>query len=398
MSLAPVTYTSTFFSKNLETTKFIQVLEDHQEKHEVSMYTGREGLEAVVHCNNRFKRVATKLHWTPQQKFDNYENILNDEALQYWTDTVLEVAWTDPATQEGFNEALQMMITHFSGCDKARDFIIEYVQGKNCRKNKNTSVNDHVNRIKYLLHIANLCEGEEDYITESHKKRILFKTFPKVWQNNFTNSGKVVTDLNYNEIQQYFNQQKRLSDTIASLYNENGRPKRRNQYNFNNQGRNNKRQFRGNQRSNNNNQQNQQGFNPAICRHPEHKHLNKKHLWKDCIYNPRSQKYRGHPYQPNQNQGSQNNKGGNPQNNSRGRGNYRNNSNNSYNHQNPSNSNRNENHEMEETINETGNSHNELHAFNLIGKYAEEPNEDSRNKTVANVSWKLGTGDRNFIE
>ena len=76
MSLAPVPYVSTFRSKDLETTKFIQVLPDHTEKHEVNTYTGREGLEAVIHCNTRFLRVALKCNWTPQQKFEKYEKVI----------------------------------------------------------------------------------------------------------------------------------------------------------------------------------------------------------------------------------------------------------------------------------------------------------------------------------
>ena len=68
MALAPVTYVSTFRSKDLEATKFAQVFSDHTKKHEVNMYTGREGLEAVVHCNNRFLRVSVNMDWNPPRK------------------------------------------------------------------------------------------------------------------------------------------------------------------------------------------------------------------------------------------------------------------------------------------------------------------------------------------
>ena len=396
MSLAPVPYVSTFRSKDLETTKFVQVLPDHTEKHEVNTYTGREGLEAVIHCNTRFLRVASKCNWTPQEKFEKYENILNDGALQYWTQTVIPSVFEVPTTDALFTQALQMMVSHFSGCDKARDFIIEYVQSKSCKKTMKTTVNDHVNRIEYLLHIANLCEGEEDHISESRVKRLLFNTFPAAWKTNFTNTGRIITDLTIPEIQQYFNLQKKLSDaTAASYYDSSSRNNKRNA----NQGRgsrwvNNKR------RKNQDNQRDfNQGSGPSICRHVEHRNLNKKHLWKDCVYNPRSQNYRGRPYESsrsrptsnNQNRGSDN-KGSN-QSNYRGRGNYLNN--NSYSRSTHSN-NRNEQHEAEQVPSNNDTS-NELHAFNLIGN-ASDPNEDDSNKTVANVGWRLGTGNHEFIE
>ncbi len=184
-----------------------------------------------------------------------------------------------------FAQALQMMVSHFSGCDKARDFIIKYVQSKNCKKTIKTTVNDHANRIEYLLHIANLCEGEEDNLSESRVKRLLFDTIPVAWKTNFTNTGKIVTDLTLTEIQQYFNLQKKLSDAnAASYYSSNKNNKRSNEFNNrnNNQGRgprwtNNKRnKHQGNQRYYH------KHFSPSICRHVEHKHLDHNHLWKDC--------------------------------------------------------------------------------------------------------------------
>jgi len=285
-----------------------------------------------------------------------------------------------------FSHAIQMMINHFSGSDKARDFIVEYVQSRECRKTPRTSVNDHVNRIQHLLDIANMCEGEDDYLSESRVKRILFNTFPNAWKTNFTNSGKIVTDLTLTEIQQYFNLQKKLSDDNAVTYNN--RNSKRTSFNRNNQGRrwtSNKRQNRGNinQRQDPNNQQHS---NPSTCRHVEHKHLSHKHLWKNCVYNPRSKNYRGYPYGG---QGSRNhsnsgrtsdttNKGNNQSNPHRG-GNYQNHSSKNANHGNE---------EVDSSSKDDANT--ESHAFNLFGK------ED--NKPVANVGWRLGTDNHDLME
>ena len=407
MSLAPVPYVSTFRSKDLETTKFIQVLPDHTEKHEVHTYTGREGLEAVIHCNSRFLRVALKCNWTPQQKFEKYENILNDGALQYWSQTVIPSVWEDPATESMFVQALQVMVSHYSGCDKARDFIIEYVQSKNCKKTMKTTVNDHVNRIEYLLHIANLCEGEEDYISDSRVKRLLFNTFPAAWKTNFTNSGRIITDLTLPAIQQYFNLQKKLSDANAASYYDlstNTNNKRNNNQGRGSRWTNNKR----NKRNHGNQRNFDQNSNPSICRHVEHKHLNKKHLWKDCIYNPRSQNYRGRPYEPsrsfrpssgNQARASNNRGTGSNQSNYRGRGNYSSN-NNAYSRSAQANT-RNEQHENEESSTSNHNvshTNSEVHAYDSIGSSSTEtPKEDIRDYSVANVGWRLGTGNHAFI-
>ena len=81
-SNSPIKYKSTFLSKDLETVliKDLETVLLQQEfqqggvkKYQVPKYTGQEeGLEAIIHCNNRFDRAAEKLSWDSEDHFDNY--------------------------------------------------------------------------------------------------------------------------------------------------------------------------------------------------------------------------------------------------------------------------------------------------------------------------------------
>ena len=45
-------------------------------------------MEAIIHCNNRFDRAAEKLFWDSEDRFDNYDEIFEDKALNYWINDV----------------------------------------------------------------------------------------------------------------------------------------------------------------------------------------------------------------------------------------------------------------------------------------------------------------------
>ena len=73
-SNSPIKYKSTFLSKDLETVLLQQEFQQGGvKKYMVQKYTGQEGLEAIIHCNNRFDRAAEKLSWDSEDHFDNYD-------------------------------------------------------------------------------------------------------------------------------------------------------------------------------------------------------------------------------------------------------------------------------------------------------------------------------------
>ena len=88
-SNSPIKYKSTFLSEDLETVLLQQEFQQGgAKKYKVPKYSRQEGLEAIIHCNNRFDRAAEKLSWDSEDLFDNYDEIFEDEALNYWINDV----------------------------------------------------------------------------------------------------------------------------------------------------------------------------------------------------------------------------------------------------------------------------------------------------------------------
>ena len=297
-SNSPIKYKSTFLSKDLETVLLQQEFQQGGvKKYKVPKYTGQEGLEAIIHCNNRFDRAAEKLSWDSEDRFDNYDEIFEDEALNYWINDV-RPSYPDRVdrTEETFREAMGVMVTQFCGGSKTRDYIIEEIRTR-CKKPKDVTINKHILRLRHLMTIANLTNGSEEELTEKQLKKILLTTLPKDMQTNWINTGREITEASYDEIQTYFNAQKVQMDSAVDKSGGNNYNKfstggrGRGRYNSNpGRGRGNDRgsRKRGGYSQSNNGKSN-------LCQRPEHAHISKdhQHQWKDCILNQHSRNYRG---------------------------------------------------------------------------------------------------------
>ena len=210
-SNSPIKYKST-----LET--FILQQEFQQcgvKKYKVPKYTRKEGLEAIIHCNNRFDRTAENLSWDSEDCFDNYYEIFEDEALIYWINDVrLSYPNRVDRTKETFQEAMGVMVTQFCGGSKTRDYIFEEIRTQ-FKKPKDVTINKHILCLRHLMTIANLTNGSEEELTEKQLKKILLTTLPKDMQINWINTGREITEASYDKIQTYFNGQKVQMDSAV---------------------------------------------------------------------------------------------------------------------------------------------------------------------------------------
>lgn len=283
---SPVKYNYELDLKQLDQVK----IKVEEETVRLPKYIGNENIEAIDYCHQRFIREANDNNWTVRQQFKFFGKIIDGSALTYWNDQVIPqyaalLTGNRSPRQAQFDDAIEQMLSNFGGGNKARDNILKELQGINSRKPKNRTVLEHINRIKAIINIANHVQGLEPKITDACMKKIIFNSFPKSWQQNWLHAGKDIHTSTINEIQQYFETQKDITDTGNIFNNKKGNSqgfKNNNQKQFNN---NNKRKFQDSNNTNN---------IPAnlLCHSKKHKpNAIIKHKWADCSFNPQSKNY-----------------------------------------------------------------------------------------------------------
>ena len=380
----PIRYSSTFKHTDLQEIKLSQIFDDDTTlKYTAHKYTGSEGIEAIIHCNTRFQRAATKLRWNGPEKFEHYDEIIEDDALDYWDNQILpDYPNVIDQTLANFETALAAMVSNFCGGSKTRDHIIAYLESPECRKPKKTVVNQHIMRLQKIISVANSVEGTEDEIDDRKTRKIIFKSMPLVWQRNWSNAGKEIATCTIDEMKDYFNQQKIIMD--SEVYQNNRQ--NNNQRGGRGRGRDNRNINRWNNPNNNKRDQASLSNNEQLCRHAAHKHLpeNKQHKWKDCCYNPNSSKYIGRKG-PGRGQGNDTGRG-------RGRGNsgrY------IYNNQRSTQPQQEQHYQENSTVSNANNSANtateEHHAFDMVGDTGASRAHAANTNTSNKVSWNLRT-------
>lgn len=296
---SPVKYESSYKSKDLEKAKFTQYFDDGTNSKETcDKYNGREEsvLEVIHYTTERYKRIADKMQWTWREKFDHYEEILDDNAHKHWTTNIIPIFPEHLRNHNGFDMAMTRMMNEFAGGRKARDQIIDEMEGPKCRKPKNVTVQAHLLRLQTMQTLANSVNGIRGEVTDDQLKRIFLKSLPLAWQTNWVNSGREITESHIEEIKEYFGAQKTQADKLDANFNK----KNANQANANSYNANKKRANNGSWTNHNRKKrkftptQGYTGVSANDCHHRAHTHLAKgHHQWGDCCYNPRGRNFIG---------------------------------------------------------------------------------------------------------
>ena len=302
MSSSPVKYESTFKSTDLLERK----LEHNGRKAKCISFSGSEGFEALFAVIRHFNTIAKQdlaLYILDAQNqpiaaldyklmFSQFKHVLRDQALAYWEKEVITNTYPDEDqhTLINWNTAIKMMKRSFGGGKKARDYILEYLQTKDCRKTVKVSVQDHVRRIDQLLDYADESEGSEAITTRYKRNRIMLDTFPQSWQHNFATAAKDLSIITSEELVEFFSAQKEHFDIQFNQKKQ--RINRRNRHN----------QFSRSFYNSNDTQANKKlktdNIDPnALC--PLHMHLQHNHAWNACHFNPKGNNYK--PWTRNRN-------------------------------------------------------------------------------------------------
>jgi hypothetical protein len=289
----PVKYDGKIKPKDFATIKLEQAFNDKSiVKRTVPMFSGEAGpeggIEAMYHVKEAYEHACKALAWnTSEEKFNNFNEVVYSLALYYWTNTI-ELAFSNPGP-DIWEKAWKLMAVRFStGGKHSKDQLLEYLKSDACRKQIKTSVNEHIARILRMIHIADQLEGDENRpVTTTQTKSIIIKSMPSSWRNNLKSSNAAYMDMDINDLQDYFNLQKEISD------NSNGRDVTKNH----------RATANGKKGSKFSKGKANEDYEPSQqCRkHPQH-----KHTWAQCFQNPKGESFKGNKKAKNNNWKSSN--------------------------------------------------------------------------------------------
>jgi hypothetical protein len=346
MSQAPcIEYKSSFVKSELGSVKLKQNYDDGtRREYKTPVFDGEGTIECFFYVEERFRHYATKLDWTTgPEMFDNFEEILQDTALEKWETRMQNIAPIDQ-TIERFNQAIEEYLLEYVD-PLAKDYMIKYL--KEFRRPMHTKSRDHATRIETLIRYTNRLPGTEPDITPQQTRNIIFESFPVAWRQSWIRAGKSLVTNTLAELVQFMaNEQSFADDKDKSKKKESsGNKTKESQNDGSHQGgrgrggnkkRRNRDSGRGGRGGNHrDNKYSRKGPNPD-----EECPIHGDHLWRKCNQNPR-----GDNYNPARGGGRDGTGRGN---NNNGRGNYgRGGGRGGRNNNNPGNNHGNEHHHMD---------------------------------------------------
>jgi hypothetical protein len=207
-----ILYKSELMHSVLGTVKLRQNFDDgtYKEK-KCPIFTGEHGIEALLYVEERFRKLATRvLLWTTgPELFDGFEEVLLDTALSNWEDIISTIADVDK-TPARFEQAIQTMYRKYVGAE-ARDIQFEYF--KSLMKPLKASTLDHSSRMLTLARYGNRLPGTEPVLTDDQVKKIIFQSYPLLWQQQYVRSGQRVSNSTLSEIVEFMSNEKLFADT-----------------------------------------------------------------------------------------------------------------------------------------------------------------------------------------
>jgi hypothetical protein len=128
-------------------------------------------MQCLFYVEERFRHCADKLGWTAgPEMFDNFEEILQDTALEKWETRTQNIAQADQ-TMAQFTQAFQEhLLEHVDPF--AKDCMIKHLKDFCCPMN--VKPRDHATRIEILIRHRNRLPGTEPDLTPQQAKNMIF--------------------------------------------------------------------------------------------------------------------------------------------------------------------------------------------------------------------------------
>lgn len=318
---ACIKYESVFDRTKMSTVSLAQRFVDGNDHYTVKKdcptFDGTGGVEALLFVESEFRKTVRKLQLEGADVFDAFDEVVVSPEHEKWDMLVRNIAAAQ-RTNARFNiEFDNFLLMHCP--EDARDGMVNYLNSNETRKPRNTSPDDHFNRMEQLFAYTNrLPAGVEPQLTNNQQKQRLLASFPEAWVEEYQRNHRVEDDTKA-EILHFMREERRRRDRADKRAEDR---RKRNGNNSNGQDRNVRGRGRGGRYNNggrgNGGRGGRSGSNRNSgdqnwCRIEGH-----DHLWRDCPNNSRNRSNNSN--NNHQNRGQSNNRGGR-----NGRGNSNNN-------------------------------------------------------------------------
>ena len=196
-----------FERSKLEKVKLRQDYDDdsHREK-KCPMFTN-EGIEGLLYVEDHYRKVGRLLGFIDEQWFDQWEEVLNDNAEEKWETQTSSIAVAD-RTEVRFNIEVQNFYRKY--CDEdARDVMFQYLS--KVKKSKKTTPQDFADRMETLYRFANRLPGTEPLLNAANIKKRIFKGFSLSHQKHYLRSRDLATET-LQQVVQFMENEKAFAD------------------------------------------------------------------------------------------------------------------------------------------------------------------------------------------
>jgi hypothetical protein len=190
MSQAPcVECKSSFVKCELETIKLRQNHNDGTRwECETPVFNGEGTVECFFYVEESFCHHAAKMEWTAgPEMFDNFEEILQDTALEKWETRTQNIAPADQ-TMGHFTQAVDECLLECVDPLAKDHHMIKHL--KDFRHPMHVKPWDHATQIETLICCTNCLPGAEDDVTTQQTKNVIFESFPVAWRQSWIRAGK----------------------------------------------------------------------------------------------------------------------------------------------------------------------------------------------------------------
>jgi hypothetical protein len=236
--------------------------------------------DGLFYVYDSFEKAARRLQFAVADYWDQFEDVLDIRARSKWSNLIIGIV-DNQRTHARFLACVSTLIQKYAENTNPRDIMFAYLRTE-IRKPRNIDPGAHASRVETLCRSSNRLQGTEAELTEIQIRKLVFETFPSIWQTEYYKSQREFATDTIQGIIGYMN----LCQGSADTDKERRKKKRRTDDTPCAHGgnKNDTNKNKGNWRNKSEEAENK----PCTAPHANYKF----HLWKDCSLNPKSTNFR----------------------------------------------------------------------------------------------------------
>ena len=203
-----IEYDCKFERSKLERIKLRQDYDDDSHREKKALVFTNEGIEGLFYVEDAFRKVARQLAFEDLQLFDQWEEVLQDNASEKWDTQTAAIPEANKTTAR-FNMEMSAFYLKYCG-DDARDTEVEYLS--NIKKQKKTDPHEFSDQMETLYRYANRLPGSATRVNADDTKKRIFKGFSASHQKHYLRSRDINADT-LQEMVQFMENEKSFADS-----------------------------------------------------------------------------------------------------------------------------------------------------------------------------------------